>query len=262
MNDLSLLFFLAALPVILILIYVYSKDKNKEPFSILIKFFLLGICSCFLVLYISKKLEPFLPFMKYDKNSTFINIFLYSFLGVALIEEFSKWIMIYWYGYNNKYFDEIFDIIVYSVFTSLGFAFFENIGYILTNKSIGVAITRGLLAIPGHACFGLFMGYYLCLAKVCSINNKNKLSKKYLLLSVIIPTLLHGIYDFCLMSNYFVFVLIFFIFVSILFSISIKKINEISSSNQNLFNKKVFCPNCGAEVNGQFCPRCGMRLNP
>ncbi len=261
MNDLTLLFFLAALPVILILIFVYSKDKNKEPFSILINFFLLGICSCFLVLYISGILDTFIPFMKYDKNSSFIDILLYSFLGVALIEEFSKWIMIYGYGYHNKDFDEAFDIIVYSVFTSLGFAFFENIGYILTNKSIGVAITRGLLAIPGHACFGLFMGYYLSLAKICSINNKKKLNKKYFLLSIIIPTLLHGIYDFCLMSNYLILVLVFLIFVSLLFSISIKKINEIATSNQNLVNKKVFCPRCGTEINGQFCPKCGMRLN-
>ena len=63
------------------------------------------------------------------------------------------------------------------------------------------------------------------------------------------------------MSNYLILVLVFLIFVSLLFSISIKKINEIATSNQNLVNKKVFCPKCGTEINGQFCPKCGMRLN-
>ena len=58
-----------------------------------------------------------------------------------------------------------YDIVVYAVFVALGFAAFENILYVFDLQSIQVGIFRGLLAIPGHVCDGIAMGYYLSLAK-------------------------------------------------------------------------------------------------
>ena len=56
--------------------------------------------------------------------------FIYVFLFVALIEEGSKFLMTYILGYNNKEFDEVYDMIVDASFVSLGFAFYENLIYI------------------------------------------------------------------------------------------------------------------------------------
>ena len=51
-----ILLIIAILPIFLIGSYVYKKDKNKEPTRLLIKLFLGGIASCFLVLFISLSL--------------------------------------------------------------------------------------------------------------------------------------------------------------------------------------------------------------
>ena len=120
MADKGLLLILAVLPVALILLFVYKKDKTKEPLGLLLSFFFKGIFSCFLVLTISDILGAFLPFMDKElETMTFVEVFLYAFVGVALVEEFCKWLMVYIGGYNHNEFDEIYDILVYSIFVSL-----------------------------------------------------------------------------------------------------------------------------------------------
>ena len=117
----SILFILAVIPVIVICTYIYRKDKNKEPGPLLIKLFILGILSSFLVLLISEILFKIFPFMDKDTSyMTFFEILLFSFVGVALVEEFCKWLMCYTGAYHNKAYDELYDGIVYAVFVSLG----------------------------------------------------------------------------------------------------------------------------------------------
>ena len=53
----SFLFFIAIIPVVMIMLYVYSKDRNKEPTKLLAKLFLFGIVSCFLTIGISEILD-------------------------------------------------------------------------------------------------------------------------------------------------------------------------------------------------------------
>ena len=142
------------------------------------------------------------PFM--NKDTSFMNFFevmAYSFIGVALIEEFCKFIMAFAGSYFNKAYDEVYDGIVYAVYVSLGFACFENILYVFANQSIAVGISRGILSVPGHACDAVFMGYYLSLAKVYASQGRKDLEKRNIVLSVVVPTILHGIYDFCLFVN-------------------------------------------------------------
>ena len=44
--------------------------------------------------------------------------------------------------------------------------------YVYENGFV-VGIVRALLAVPGHACDGLFMGYYLGLSKTGQLYNNN-----------------------------------------------------------------------------------------
>ena len=226
----SVLLFLAVIPIVIICTYIYLKDRNKEPWSLLIKLFILGIASCFLVLLASGILFKVFPFMNKDTAyMTFFEVMAYAFIGVAFIEELCKWIMVYFGAYFNKAYDELYDGIVYSVYVSLGFAFFENLLYVFKNQSIVVGISRGLLAVPGHACDAVFMGYYLSLAKVYALQGKKTLEKKNLILSVLVPTILHGIYDFCLFASVDALLLVFFGFVICLYIFSIKKIKFLSA---------------------------------
>ena len=277
----GLLLLIAVLPVALILLFVYKKDKDKEPLGLLFSFFFKGIFSCFLVLIISDVLGAFLPFMNKELEAmTFMEVFLYAFIGVAMVEELCKWLMVYNSGYNHKEFDEIYDILVYSIFVSLGFAFFENLLYVFNTGSLSIAILRAVSAIPGHACDAVFMGYYLSLAKQCRLLKRPEQEKSFKLKSLFIPALLHGIYDFCLMSGRVLFVIIFLVFVIFLYVMSIKKLNKLSKVNKNLnvYQKRPqpngvqqvqqpqhqvqqnnFCTGCGAKLMGPFCTKCGRK---
>ena len=168
-----ILFILAVLPIALICRYVYTKDSEKEPTSLLVGLFVSGISSCLLVFIINIILELLIPFFGYDTDQmSALELAIYIFIGVALVEEGCKWIFAKAIGFNNKNFDQPYDIIVYTTFISLGFAALENILYVMS-YGIEAAILRSITSIPGHASFGIVMGYYLLLAKL-SLNNHNK----------------------------------------------------------------------------------------
>ena len=292
MSRIIFLFILAALPVIIICWYIYTKDKNKEPTQLLIRLFTKGIMSCFLVVIVSEIMEFAIPFLQKDVEvMNFFEVLFYSFIGVALVEECCKWYYVYNVGYKSRAFDEKYDIIVYAVFVSLGFAFFENILYVFTNNSVGVALTRAALAVPGHACDSIFMGYYLILAKQARLQNNKKLEDINKFKSILVPTILHGIYDFCLFIQIESFITVFLIFVIFLYIASLNKIKKLAATNSNYYyntNSNVYngynqvgqinpqqktqqvnyqqalvqhqyCTNCGAAMIGPFCVRCGKR---
>lgn len=260
MESSAALSFLSILPIIMILIVIYTKDKKKEPLSLLGILFALGIASCFLVITISNIMKQYFLFMNTPlAEMDFVSIILYSFVGIALVEEICKWIMVYFAGYHSKHFNELYDIIVYAVFVSLGFAFFENLIYIYTKGSIKTAIIRAVSAVPGHACNAIFMGYYLSLAKYFHSKGRKDLEKNNIILSILIPTVLHGIYDFCLMSGSSIFIIVFIIFIVYLDIISIRKVKEISNSNKNIGKELAFCPECGLKLVNGYCNNCGRK---
>ena len=287
------LFIISALPVVLICWFVYSKDKNKEPVQLLASLFFKGIISCFLVLIVSEFMELLIPFLAKDVvDMTTFEVLVYSFVGVALVEEACKWYFVHKIGYKSKCFDEKYDIIIYAVFVSLGFAFFENMLYVFTNNSISVGISRALLAVPGHACDSIFMGYYLSIAKQAHIIGNKDQENLNKIKSILVPTLLHGIYDFCLFINMDEFIYVFFTFIIYLYISSLNKIKQLSRQNRGLYHNqlkkeyhhrirtsktdsyiargrlenvnmnnsdKEYCTNCGTILVGPFCMNCGKR---
>lgn len=258
MNEILLI--VAILPVILLLSFIYKKDRNKEPTKLLIKFFFLGVVSTILAVVITVILEAFIPFLSMNtENMNHFELFIYVFIFIAFIEEFCKWFMTYKVGYNNQEFDEMYDMIVYSTFVALGFAAFENILYVFSENSIIVGISRGLLAVPGHMCDGIFMGYYLSKAKFYNLSNDKKSENINKIKSILIPTLLHGIYDFCCFAQESIFLIIFFVFIINLYIYASKKLKEMSKVIKKLKYKNNFCPNCGNKIDGDYCRICGLK---
>lgn len=249
---------ISVLPVIVLAIIIYINDKNKEPAKLLFKLFLSGFLSVILTLIISGILEAASPIFKITKDLSFIQLFISIYIGVGLVEEFSKWIMVYLVSYHENEFDEMYDMIVYSTFVSLGFACIENILYVMS-KGVYVGIIRAVLSVPGHTFFGVFMGYYLGLAKISSINNNESLEKKNKYLSIIVPTLLHGTFDYLLSLESIIYLLLFLIFVVLLYIYAIKKIKRISNIPRKFKYKDNYCSNCGTKVETNYCPTCGRK---
>lgn len=254
-----LLFLLAILPVIILGCYVYTKDKNREPMRILIKLFSGGLLAAVLTVIITCIIQHYVPFFDKGYESDTIGIFIYSFIIVGFVEELSKWIMLYLFSYNDKEFDELYDMIVYSVFVALGFAWIENLLYVY-DGGITTAILRIFLAVPAHVSLGIFMGYFLSLAKLADINGKIKIHKKYMLLSVFIPFLFHGIYDYCLFSENIILIFLFLLFVVVLYISAFRKLKFLSSLKNNLI--KYYCSSCGKKINNEekYCSKCGKKI--
>ena len=224
----ALLLILSILPALLLGKMVYNYDKvEKEPIGLLFKLFLSGIGAVTLTLILSFVLLIVFPGAENAENLNLITLIPYCFIFISLVEEGSKMLFLKRITWNNKEFNYIYDAIVYAVFVSLGFATLENFFYII-QSDLFVAILRAILSVPGHAFFGVFMGYYYGLSKQAEINGNYKLSSKNMRLSLIIPVLLHGMFDYCLFSKNGYLVLVYFIFVITLYIKSFKKIKQLS----------------------------------
>ncbi len=268
------LLFLSILPVFLLGRYIYNTDFEKEPKPLLIKLFLMGIGSVVLTLFLTNLLDSTFPFFETTNQSNLdiIELFLFVYIGVALIEEFSKWIFVRLFTYHHYEFNHAYDAIVYSVFVSLGFACIENIIYVL-NFGMQTAIIRGITAVPGHACFGVLMGFYLGMAKTSDKIGNLKVSKKNRIKSLLFPILAHGTYDYLIFGSQLLSYLgfAFVIFVIYLFSQTIDKVKQLAGIRFDIREQAVtvstikpqytyqYCPMCGEKVIGNFCIKCGYK---
>ena len=233
--ELILLLTVSIIPVLVLALYINKKDKHKEPSKLLLKLLFGGaFISVAITLLITAQLEILIPFFSIDTDKlNYVELLISVFIGVALIEEFSKWFVVYRMCYKNKEFDEFYDMIVYCVFVSLGFALLENLVYVL-DEGLGTGILRAFLAVPGHAFLGVFMGYYLGLAKMAANLKNKKLEKKNKMFSIIIPVILHGMYDYFVLSEHLIFLLIFFVYIAWLYTHALKKVNKISKLNTEI----------------------------
>ena len=188
-----MLFALALIPVIALLIFIYVKDKNdKEPIGLLIGLFFAGLGT--VVTALIGEAIGMVIFELLLSDYPVIKMVLLSMLIVGPCEELGKYVVLRLITWKNKNFNYSYDAIVYSVFVSLGFAALENINYVFSN-GVGTAILRMFTAIPGHACFAVFMGYFYSKAKYAHIMNDRKKYRRYNALSLIVPILVHGVYD-------------------------------------------------------------------
>ena len=117
---------------------------------------------------------------------------------------------------------------------------------------------RAFLAIPGHVCDGIAMGYYLSLARFHEKRNNLQQAKINKVKSILVPTLYHGIYDYCCLTDSNLVLLVFIIFIVFLYTISLKKIKLLSEQTLKL-NPNNYCPRCGNKVDGNFCSKCGLK---
>ncbi|KIL48954.1 hypothetical protein KP77_21650 [Jeotgalibacillus alimentarius] len=176
----------AIAPGLALLSYFYLKDQyDSEPVRVVFRAFILGVAVTFPVMFLQYVIEVEIDFS---------NMIFQSLLTYGLLEEFFKWFILYFFIFHLVEFDEPYDGIVYGAAVSLGFATLENVLY-LAAYGLETAIGRALLPVSSHALFGVVMGYYIGKAK---FNQKRYF---FVFISLVLPILLHSVYDFILMSS-------------------------------------------------------------
>lgn len=184
---------LAIVPAVVLMFFVIGKDKRQpEPPAQLARAFAFGMFSVLVTFGISYVINLFVD---YGELSIMGQLGM-AFWGAAIPEEAAKFFMLWLVLHRNKYFDEHFDGIVYAVMVGLGFAMVENILYMNNyfNTWLSVGMQRAILAVPAHYAFAVFMGYYYSLAYFSPRH-----SRRYYILALCVPILLHGVYDALLM---------------------------------------------------------------
>ncbi len=228
----ALLIGAAILPAAVLLVYVYRHDRiEKEPRKLLLTLVLLGIVATFLAVAAESlgaiALAWFLPG---GEDNPAYPIWMY-FVVVALSEEGFKYLILRWRTWRSPEFNCRFDAVVYAVFVSLGFALWENIGYVLM-YGVGAAIARAITAVPGHASFGVFMGAYYGLARRSENLGRHGLSVFWRVLALLIPTLIHGMYDFIAVTDTETISSAFVVFVLIVFALAFVLVKQLSKRDR------------------------------
>lgn len=255
LND-WLLLFAALIPAIVLCIYVFKKDRvEKEPVGLLLGLAALGAFTCFPASFLEEILlnlinAVFTPFAVEQDGQLYLDGILYYlyhgskyFIGVALVEEFVKWAVLLLVTRNNKNFNSLFDGVIYAVFVSLGFAALENVMYVFEYGWLN-ALMRALTSVPGHMFFGVLMGYYYSFWHVCKTaaqkedmlkahgligkNVRTISGSRYLCLSLLMPVLSHGLYDYCCTLDSGLATVVFYGFLIFLYIYCFGKIKKMS----------------------------------
>lgn len=231
----ALLIAAAVLPAIGLLVYIYKHDRiEKEPRPLLSSLVLWGIVATFLAVASESlgaiALAYFLPG---GESNPAYPIWMY-FVIVALSEEGFKYLILRWRTWRSPHFNCRFDGVVYAVFVSLGFALWENIGYVLM-YGFGAAIMRAITAVPGHACFGVFMGAYYGLAKRSANQGEIGVSRLWNTLAILVPTVIHGLYDYIAVNETASFSSTFVIFVVVVFAVALILVKRLSAKDEYIY---------------------------
>lgn len=227
------LIILSLAPVFIIAGYIYFRDKyEKEPIRLLLLALLFGALTVIPIL-----------FLEYFLNG-FANLFTglgaaawKAFVVAGFSEELFKFLALYILVWKSREFNDKFDGIVYAVFISLGFAAVENIMYVTGNGHF-TGIMRAVTAVPAHAIFGITMGFYFGMAKFYE-----KQRKQLKLKALIYPIILHGIYNFILLTGIEWLTIVFLAFLIYLYFSGWKRIKKLSDqsiykTDYNLLNEK------------------------
>ena len=273
-----MLFVLAIIPVIGLLCFIYFNDKKeKEPFGLLVALFFAGMATV-LTAMIAELAGGFI-IESVSPEKTVLSQVVDAMIIVGPAEELGKFFVLWIITWKNKHFNYSYDAIVYAVFVSLGFAAFENVGYVFSN-GVGTAIARMITAVPGHACFAVFMGFFYSKAKYAAITQKKGKCLSNILLAIFVPIVIHGIYDAILMGAgasdlealagisiilWFGFVIAMFVVSCIIIVKSSKNdfcIVTMPDKVQTIYRPAVvgnWTCTCGSVNRLNFCPKCGRQ---
>ena len=225
----------AVIPAVFLLVKVYRADRiEREPPALIRRLVIGGIISTFFAI-VGEKVFGFLLGVLVPQSSAAYNVILY-FGVVAISEELSKYVLLKKRTWDSPEFNCLFDGVVYATAVSLGFALWENISYV-TMYGFSTALIRAVTAVPGHACFGVFMGVFYSLAKSCDYAGEVEKSKLLRVLAVSVPVLLHGAYDYIASMETGDFSWVFIIFVLAMFSVSFLLVGRMAKRDRYLYRR-------------------------
>ena len=180
------------LPGVLWVAYFRSKDVyDPEPTGLLVRTFLTGA----LMIIPAGIIEA--PFRRIILNPPSLGaLLLTSIFAVGFVEEYLKYWVVRRLVYSHDEFNEPVDGVVYALTAGLGFAAFENVLYTMS-YGLSVGITRGVVTSIVHASFSGIIGFAMGTAKFAP----ESVREITIWRSIVTASVLHGLYDFLLITE-------------------------------------------------------------
>ena len=176
--------------------YFYYKDRfQPEPIRNLGIAYLLG----WVAAYACLKFYSLFPLIGLPDDPTVlignkIQFFTYSFIGVGLVEEIFKFLPFLFVVLRFKAFDEKIDGIIYASMIALGFASFENLGYLVQMQGFEL-FGRAFASPLTHTIFSSIWGYTVGIARV----DKKPLLKASFI-GLFTAAFFHGLFNYFMFS--------------------------------------------------------------
>lgn len=198
--NIRLLFIIAVLPAIVLLGFIYYRDrKEKQPIKLIILLLALG-AGTIIPAAIAEAIGQAVLFRKYDgMNMSVGQLFFLCFFIIGMVEELGKYLVTVCATWKSKEFQHSYDGVIYAACASLGFAILENIVYVLLYGA-GTGIVRAFTAIPLHCTVGVVMGALYAKAREAAHEQDTGSMIGFLIWAYVVPVFIHGLYDFAVMS--------------------------------------------------------------
>jgi len=224
------------LPSIIWLLFYLRKDVHPESNRMVLKIFFYGMLVAIPAVFLEMGI-----FKGFDKLgnllvlSPFLITILNTFIGVAMIEEVLKYLVVREKVLKNPEFDEPIDAMLYMIIAALGFAALENIlilfrlgpGFLIS-RAIEISALRFLGATFLHALCSGTVGYFLALSFF-----ETKKRMVLLSLGLGISIVLHGFYNFAILeiegAAQFLIPIIILIGLAVFLSFGFKKLKKLKS---------------------------------
>lgn len=175
-----------------LLIYWLVHRASDEKISRLLFCVLMGAASAVAALVLEYLWNYFLGHFIASHRSL---IFFESFVGVGLIEETAKWVWLALVIYRWNNFDRYSDGILYACGIAAGFNLVEGFLYVTTDGHLENIVIRSFTAVPVHFLFAIMMGFFWARYKL-------EHQSGFFWISIVLPILIHGLYDFFILQQY------------------------------------------------------------
>jgi len=191
--------FFGLAPSIIWLLFYLRKDQHPESNRMIIKIFLYGVLAALPAVFL--EVGIFQEFKKLPLSPALITI-LNVFIGVALVEEVLKYLVVRGKVVKSPELDEPLDLMLYMIIAALGFAALENILILfplgptfLIGQVFSISALRFVGATFLHALCSGTIGYFMALS-FCETKNRTGL----FILGLGISVFLHGLYNFSIIE--------------------------------------------------------------
>jgi protease PrsW len=203
--DIIIYTIFGVLPSLTWLFYYLARDLHPEPKKMILKIFLWGSLITLPVFFVQIGLTKLLGSFGTSISPT-VNSIIYWFIIISFSEELFKYLVVRVKVVDSPHLDEPLDIMLYMVVAALGFTAVENILYLFSpigqmsldqiiDRTLLIAFIRFIGATFLHTLCSAIIGYSLAIS-FCHV----KIKHVSLALGILLATLLHGLYDFSIMT--------------------------------------------------------------